>query len=132
MHCRISGNFNLDLTDVPEIDLTGSRVEKVSAEYASIKGCIILKESFHSTGPIELSGAQIGGTLECDGGKFENPPRKGDDSTGTAINGENARITGDVPLRNRFSAKASVWVNGRDNRWNLECWGSSFENPEVG
>jgi len=131
LRCRLAGHFNLDVTEIPDLDLAGTWLEKLSAEYAAIKGCIVLKEGFHSTGPIELSGVQIGGNLECNGGKFNNPPKRGIQTSGDAINAENAKIVGDVLLRDGFSAFGSVWFSGAEIGGNLECWGGQFKNPPL-
>jgi hypothetical protein len=131
LRCHLTGHFNLDVTEIPDLELTGTSVEKLSAEYATVKGCIVLKEGFHSTGPIELTGVQIGGNLECNGGKFINPPKRGVQTSGDALNAENAKITGDVLLRDGFSAKGSVWFSGAEIGGNLECWGGKFINPPL-
>ena len=129
--CQISEQLNLDLTEIPDLDLTGSRVKELRAEYASIRGSIALKDGFQSTGPIELSGILIGGSLRCDNGKFENPPLPGIKMSGAAINAENAKITGDVLVREGFLAKGSVWLMGATIGGNLECWDGKFENQAL-
>jgi hypothetical protein len=121
----------MDVTEIPDLDLAGTWLEKFSAEYASVRGCIVLKEGFHATGPIELTGVQIRGNLECNGGKFINPPKRGVETSGDAVNAENARITGDVLLREGFFAKGSVSLCGAEIGGNLECWGGKFSNPPL-
>src|ERR1039457_2265776 len=131
VRCRLSGHFNLDFTEIPDLDLAGTWVEKMSAEYASIKGCIVLKEGFYARGPVELTGVQIGGNLECNSGRFENPAKKEVETSGAALNAENAGIAGDVLLRDGFLAIGSVWFSGAQIGGNFECWGGKFENPGL-
>jgi len=130
-HCRLFEHFNLDLSEIQDLDLTGAWLEEMSAELALVRGYIVLKEGFRATGLIELTGVQVGASLECDGGEFVNPPQAGVKTSGTAINAENARITGDVLLRKGFSAKGTVWLMGATIGGNLECWGGRFESPGL-
>jgi hypothetical protein len=45
----------------------------LSAEGATIKGTVFLDEGFQAKGGVRLPGADIGGTLTCSGGLFQNP-----------------------------------------------------------
>jgi len=43
------------------------------AEGAKVAGAVHLRNGFAAEGTVWLSGAEIAGSLECDGGKFQNP-----------------------------------------------------------
>ena len=91
------------------------------AERIKSAGHVLMRFS-KVTGEVNLSAAEIGGNLECDGGTFDNP-------AGFAIIAERARIIGNAFLRNDFSARGTVFLLGADIGGNLQCHGATFTNP---
>jgi len=96
------------------------------AEGVRITGSVYLNANkdgrFHASGPVRLSQAEIGGQLNCMGGRFEN-------AHGVALNIEGATVAGGVLLRDGFEAKGTV--NARNARFesNLDCTRGQFVAP---
>jgi hypothetical protein len=106
---------------------TASRTA-LNVERADVKGSIFLREGFSAKGEVRLLDAQIGGSLECEGGIFENPPLPNITGSGRALNADRAVVNGSVFLNQGFSAKGEVRLPGAQIGGNLECDGASFEN----
>ena len=95
----------------------------LSAEAAKIGGAVFLHDNFKSEGEVLLSGAEIGGALNCDGGSFENAKRM-------ALSAYGAKIGGDVFLGNKNQCKGQVLLDGAEIRGALNCDRGVFENAE--
>ena len=76
-------------------------------------------------GAISLTGARLGGNLECDGATLTNATA---DGTGVALAAENAAIGGAVLLRHGFVARGGVSLLGATIDSNVECCGAALEN----
>src|SRR5215469_2327679 len=98
------------------------------AEGAKVAGHIFLSEGFVAEGEVRLFAAEIGRNLECDKGKFRNPPENGA-GTGIALNAEHARVGGNVHLRNEFTSAGEVRFFGAEIGGNLDCDGGEFYVP---
>ena len=87
-----------------------------------VQNAIRLNDSFHAVGGVNLFGAKIGSTLDCEGGSFNN-------GNGLALDAEQAKIGAAVLLRNGFNAEGEVRLRGAEIGGVLECsGGSSFKN----
>jgi len=75
-----------------------------------VAGAVLLRSGFAAEGMVWLSGAEIGGNLECDGGKFQNPAVADVAGSGRALIAEGAKVAGAVYLRNGFAAEGTVWL----------------------
>ncbi|WP_405064950.1 hypothetical protein OG558_23690 [Kribbella sp. NBC_01510] len=66
---------SIELTDVEAvtISLTGCFVPRVEASGLNTRGDLSLCDGFTATDVVNLHGATVGGTLDCDGGHFSNP-----------------------------------------------------------
>ena len=104
------------------LNLSGSYLPELNAQGARVVGEVFLRGGFHANGTVSLSGAEIGGQLECTGGRFEN-------RTGHALLAQGARVKGDVFLRDGFHATGEVSLSGADIGGQLSCDGGQFENP---
>jgi hypothetical protein len=131
LHCRIKGDCRFNLTEIPRIDFTGSWIESVNAEHLVVKGDILLKSVVCIDHEVRLHGARIGGRLNCDGARFENPARADKPSSGSALIGEAIHVEGSVLLRQPFSAQGLVRLFNAHIDGNLECDGAQLENPAV-
>jgi hypothetical protein len=120
--CCLTDNAILISTDLPALDLAGSRVLSVTADGANVRGDVSLNNGFSAGGEVRLLGAQIGGNLECGGGAFKNPG-------GDALSADRADVEGGVFLRDGFSAEGEVRLLGAQIGGSLECSGGRFENP---
>jgi hypothetical protein len=66
-------------------------------------------------GQVRLWGAEIRGSLVCDGGKFQNPVQPGAVSSGVALDAVKAKVGGNVHLNNEFSAEGQVRLRGAES-----------------
>ena len=94
-------------------------------------GAVLLRNGFVAEGMVWLYRVEIGGNLECDGGKFHNPAVANVAESGRALIAEGAKVAGAVLLRNGFAAEGMVWLSGAEIGGNLDCDRGKFQNPEV-
>ncbi|HXX23294.1 MAG TPA: hypothetical protein VEO19_09095 [Terriglobia bacterium] len=120
--CRLMENTNLISTGLPALDLAGSEVLSINADGADVKGDVFLNNDFNAEGEVRLLGAQIGGSLECAGGRFKNP---GDN----ALSLDGADVRGGVFLTDCFSAEGEVRLLGAQIGGDITCDGGTFNNP---
>jgi hypothetical protein len=120
--CRLTEDADLTSTDLPALNLAGSRVRSVTADGANVKGGIFLRDGFSAEGEVRLAGAQIGGGLDCSGGTLKN-------GAGEALSADGATVKGSVFLRYGFSAEGEVRLLGARIEGDLDCSGGTFKNP---
>jgi hypothetical protein len=120
--CHFTDDASLISSDLPALDLAGSRVQSVTADGANVRGDVFLNNGFNAEGEVRLLGAQIGGSLECTGGRFENRGKR-------ALSADGTHVKGDVVLRNRFSAEGEVSLVGTQIGGDIACPGGTFKNP---
>jgi hypothetical protein len=120
--CRFIDDANLISTDLPALNLAGSRVPSVTADGANVRRNVFLNDGFAAEGEVRLLGAQIGGTLDCSGGTFKNPGKE-------ALSADGANVKGSVFLRDGFSAEGEVRLLGAQIGGTLDCSGGTFKNP---
>jgi hypothetical protein len=120
--CCFTHNANLISTDLPALNLAGSRVLSVAADRANVKGGVFLSNAFNAQGEVRLLGAQIGSNLECSGGTFKNPGKD-------ALSADGAHVKGDAFLRDGFSAEGEVRLLGAQIGGVLDCSEGTFKNP---
>ncbi len=101
----------------------------LSADGANIKGDVLLNNGFHAAGQVRLLGAQIGGDLDCSGGRFENAKAdvEGDEKA-YSLCADGANIKGNVFLNGGFHAAGQVRLLGTQIGGGLNCSGGRFEN----
>jgi hypothetical protein len=93
----------------------------LNAEAAKVGGAVLLRNEFSAEGEVRLFAAQIGGNLECDKGNFANLATASVQGSGRALNVDRATVSGDMLLRNQFSAKGEVRLYGATIGGNLQC-----------
>lgn len=108
--------------EVPRLALSGSRTKSINADSAVIKGEAFLSNGFHSDGEVQMLNAQIGGSLDCHGGTFNNPG-------GYALTLGGSKIKGDVFLGDGFHADGEVNLTGAQIDGAVACRGGTFNNP---
>jgi hypothetical protein len=123
--CRFTDHADLISTDLPELNLAGSRVESVTADGAVVKGGVFLRDGFSAEGEVRLLGARIGGSLDCSGGAFKNPGKD-------ALSADGADVKGSVFLRAGFRAGGAVRLLGAQIGGDLDCSDGTFKNPGGG
>jgi hypothetical protein len=119
----IDGDLTLMDASCEGIYLTGSRIKALNGDRVMTKGSIHFQNSFQASGEVRLVGAQIGGNLVCNGGRFEN-------AGGNALNFDRAGITGSVFLRDGFHVSGTVRLLGAQIGGNLSCSGGRFQNAD--
>jgi len=122
MNCLVEDIMILDRGKYKLLDFTGSLIGPIQADSIQVQHDIIMKDGFKAKGEVRLAGANIGGGLYCDGGKFENPG-------GYALYGDSITTQGSIFLRNGFNAKGEVRLPGANIGGDLDCCGGKFENP---
>jgi len=123
--CCFSSNIYVIHASLPALNLGGSVTRSIHADGIHVAGDVLLRAGFLSKGRVEIRGAQIGGTLLCDGAAFENPG-------GTALAADRACVKGSVLLKAGFIAKGQVRFLGAQVGSNLECDQGQFLNPGAG
>ena len=120
--CHFAVGVNMRHAKCEALYLNGSRLTQgLTADGLKTKGNVHLRDRFFAGGEVRLGGADIGGPLDCTGGKFHNPK-------GYALNADGLTTKGDVNLRDGFSADGEVWLLGADIGRNLDCAGGEFHN----
>jgi hypothetical protein len=114
-NCALTWGAYLNQVEIPEFDLGGSWTKAIVGDSAIVKGSVVLDDGFHANGEVNLVGAQIGGSLGCDGGTFNKP---------------DGYVKGGVFLRNGFHADGKVNLMGAQIGGNLECDGGTFNKPD--
>ena len=89
-----------------------------------IAGHVRLSKGFKATGEVDFLGANIGGEVECQGGRFSNPNH-------VALCFSNANIKGSVHLGARFLAHGEVKMDGAEIGGSLKCEQGRFCNPKT-
>jgi len=101
----------------------------LNADSVDVKGSVFLHERFTAEGEVRLTGAQIGGDLECSYATFKNPPQKDVAASGKALIADGADVKGSVFLREGFTAEGEVRLLGGQIGGGLDCSGGTFKNP---
>ena len=92
------------------------------ADGLTTKGNMHLWGGCSANNEIRLLNANIGGNLNCSGGKFHNPGKY-------ALNADGLTTKGHVNLSRGFSAEGEVRLVGANIGRNLDCTGGKFHNP---
>ncbi|MET9627989.1 hypothetical protein ABZX92_11060 [Lentzea sp. NPDC006480] len=112
--CRLLHPMIARDADLPWLELIGCDVRALSADKIRVTGSVFLRQCVISaeTGrrAVRFAGARIGGNLECDGSSITSV-------SGPAFHAEDARIEGNLFLRDGFSGTAdtslgTVTLNG--------------------
>lgn len=115
---------NFNDCEVGALILSGSRLPGMTGQRMCVKRNLFLKDGFHSSASIMMTGAQIGGQLACDGGVFES-------DEGPALKVHGISVSGSVFLRSGFHARGLVDLTGAQFGGQFSCDGGVFE-PEEG
>ena len=129
-HCHFDEGVYVRHAECIALYMNGCYLAKGLAGYGmKVKGSVFMRRfssndvpfDFLAKGEVQLTGAHIGGDLDCRGGKFEC-------LDGDALNAERATVKGDVRLSHGFSAKGGVHFMGADIGGQLDCAGGRFVN----
>lgn len=106
--CTISSLFSFFDARTKVISLDGSSVLAMRGDRAKIDGSLLLRRGFLCEGSLRLSGAEIDGSLACEGGTIKGSPRG---AQLLAIDLATASIHGNVEFCNGFSATGLIWLD---------------------
>lgn len=127
--CRVTGEIILGDARTRTVNLSGSRIGGLVRDRAWIAGGLFLRQTeelaFLAEREVRLSGAEIGGDLDCNGGQFANP--KGD-----ALICDGIKVGSDVFLNHGFSAEGTVRFVFAEISGTLDCNGGRFKNIRPG
>jgi multidrug efflux pump subunit AcrA (membrane-fusion protein) len=122
--CHVAGEIILSDATTKRLRFSGSQLlEGLNGDGVTVKGSVLLSEGFSAKGEVRLLDADIGGTLVCINGTFENP-------NGAALSADRMTVKGSVFLRGGFSAKGKVRLSGTAISGDLDCDNGTFENPD--
>ena len=123
-NCHFVASVMMQYAECAALYLNGSRlVKKLYADGLTTKGSVNLHKGFSAEGEVRLLGANIGGGLDCAGGKFNN-------SDGKALSADGLTTKRNVNFRNGFSAEGEVRLLGANVGGSLDCTGGKFSNPD--
>ena len=129
-HCHFDDDVYMRHAECIALYMNGCCLAKGLAGYGmKVKGGVFLRRfprndvpcDFLAKGEVQLTGAHIGGDLDCRGGKFERPD-------GVALSAERVVVKGDVRLSRGFSAEGGAHFMGADIGGQLDCAGGRFVN----
>ncbi|MFB9149252.1 hypothetical protein [Roseovarius ramblicola] len=108
----------------PEKEKTapGSTGDALSVDRLDARGSVFLR-GVQAVGEVRLSGARIGGNLECDGGRFEN-------AGGRALSANGARVAGVLFWRQGSHAQGALDLTAAEIGHicdDPECWPATGE-----
>jgi hypothetical protein len=126
--CSFDSDLNLRCAEIPVLNLQGTWVPSISADGIRVKHNVFLRNGFCASGQVRLLGARIGGTLDCDGSRMDNPRRLDVSSSGISLNADGAIIEGAVFLRGLTFVGEARLVGAQIGGY-LDCTNSSFTNP---
>ena len=122
--CRFVGPVVMLHAGCGALYLKGSHLAKgLAADGITTKGGVNLRDGFSAEGEVRLLGANVGGSLFCGGGRFNNPK-------GNALIADRLTTQGDVNLGDGFSAEGEVRLLGANVGGGLSCGGGRFHNLE--
>ncbi len=124
-HCCFDTKPTFVASTLPELMLAGCALPGLSADRMAVSGSVFLNKGFFASGTVHLIGAQIGGQLNCDGGRFTNVDADGK-PIGDALSADNMMVKGNVFLNKGFSASGTVSMHSAQIGGSLVCDGGSF------
>ena len=118
--CAAAGLVNLSGTTVAGSVQCHGRFAAISGRRASISGDVHLARGFTASEEVTFAGAQIGGDLDCEFGRFHGEL--------VALDCGNANISGHVLLSKRFRAVGQVNLDNVTIGKSLNCETGQFEH----
>ena len=121
--CCFSGAIELHCARLKDLCLVGSHTKDIIADGITVEGSVFLREGFRSKGQVQLIGAQIKGSLDCQGAHFVK-------SDGKALNANDSTIMRNCFMGSGFEAHGCVSLCRAEIRGSLHCSGGNFNNPD--
>lgn len=120
--CALPDGINLLGAEIHALNLSGTHVGRISADGMKVESGVFLRAGFTATGRVRLLGAEIGGNLDCEGGRFLGP-------AGESLAADGIKVNGSVAFNNGFRADGQVRLIGAIIGGNLSCDAGKFTNP---
>jgi hypothetical protein len=135
-HCRLKRGMDISRSEILQVDLRGSfvgpiapeSVVLIAAESVVLQYSLILADPFVAQGEVRLTGARIGGYLDCTGGTFNNPPQEGVSGSGVAIRANGIDVKGKISC-DHLNATGAVLLTGAQVGGDFSCVEAGFSNP---
>lgn len=111
-NCLFEHPLDLSHASIASLNLRGSQIPALDCQGAAVKGGVTLASYFRALGPVNFSGASVGGAFKASGGQFrsqDNAP------TGQALTLKRARLDNSLLCGENFVAEGLVNLTG------LEC-----------
>ncbi|MFT4961968.1 MAG: hypothetical protein ACI92Z_003063 [Paracoccaceae bacterium] len=105
VHCHFTHQPQMNATKLGSLNLSGSKLPGLFAQGIKVAEDVFLHADFHATGTVDLSGADIGGQLDCTKGRF-------DGNGEMALNGQKAKVAGGFFWQNVTIDNGTVDLNG--------------------
>ena len=123
LDCSFASAINLSEATAVSVRLSGSNIPTVRAQQLRTRGDLRLDDGFSVSGGVELSGAHIGGVLNCEGGQFSN-------RDGYAISARGLTVDLDMFCGQGFSAIGEVRLLDAHIGGVLRCEGGQFSKAD--
>jgi hypothetical protein len=121
-NCWMAEPINLGDTVAPTIRLPGCQVPGLHAARLVTRGNLELSQGFTAHGPVDLSSAHIGGTLQLTDATLANP-------NGRARNAPRLTVEENLFGRQGFTASGDIHLLGAHINGALDLTGATFTNP---
>jgi hypothetical protein len=89
--CRFAAIPSFTAAKIPELVLSGSRLPGIKADRVKVMGGVFLDQDFAATGEVRFLGAEIGGSLACIKGSFDN-------ANGDSFSADGMKVAGYIYL----------------------------------
>ena len=123
-NCHFADSVQMQHAECKALYLDGSHLTRgLNACGLTTKGDVNLRDGFSAEGEVLLLGANIGGRLDCTGGKFRNPNE-------TALSAEGVMTKGSVYMRHGFIAEGEVRFLSANVGGDFDCSGGVFINTK--
>jgi hypothetical protein len=118
----VAGEVVLSRATVAATRKHRGKLVAVDAQRLRTTGSLNLEHGFRAEGAVNLSGARIGGSLQCSGGHVINPGS-------SVLTAADVEVGGNVHLSNGFEAQGRITFNRARIEGNFSCDSATLSNP---
>jgi hypothetical protein len=127
--CYFKDEIWLKSAKIPSLNLIGCWTRKILADGLQVANNVGLRNGFHSIGEVRFKDASIGAGFIAIGATFEcEPPKMARTNSINSLGCDRIKVSGTMHLQKSLF-KGEVGLAGAFIGSNLECDGSTFENP---
>jgi hypothetical protein len=129
IRCYFKDEIWLKNAKILSLNLTGCRTHRILADGLESTFHVLFRDGFHAKGEVLFRDATIGGSFNAVGSVFEcEPSVMSNSNSANSLGCDRIKVNGSMFLRgSRF--RGEVGLAGASIGSNLECDGSTFENP---